>query len=87
VTDDFLRNAEAALQVRHLRRVKLDLADDVVALEVPVDRVRQAAPSPEVHIDDLANTAGYALVEALQAVTDDIVADLRAKDHNQFVVT
>jgi hypothetical protein len=86
MTDDFLRDAEAAFQVRYLDGVQLYLTDDVVAFEVALDRVGEAPPAPVVDVYDLAAAGGNALIEALQAIADDVIADFRVEDDNKFVV-
>jgi stringent starvation protein B len=86
VTDDFLRDAEAAFQVRDLAGVQLDLTDDVVAFEVALDGVGETAAAPVVDVYDLAASGGHALIEALQAIADDVIADFRVEDDNKFVV-
>src|SRR5579862_8004650 len=52
VAEHLFRDTEAALEAGHARRVELDLADDVIALEVTLDRVGEAPPAPVVGLRD-----------------------------------
>src|SRR5262245_40692490 len=54
VTQDVFRDRETALQLVRPRRIELDLRNYIVAFRVPPERVREPAPPPWPHIDDLA---------------------------------
>jgi hypothetical protein len=67
--------------------VELYLTDYVVALKMTAYRVGKAPATPVIHVDDFAAATGDVLLQPLQAVIDNIIADFGAEDHNHFVVT
>ena len=85
VTEDFLGDEEAVLQLGDGVRGRREQDDVVRALAEPIDRIGEATAAPRGHLDDLPargrDLAGRAVDDRLAA----IVRDVRPDHEHEFV--
>src|SRR3990170_3032901 len=85
VAHNFLADVEAALELEHGRRRRIELDDEIRALAVLADGIRQPAAAPRADLDDLPLGGGDRARGAVDHGLDLIVRRVGAKDEHQLI--